>query len=143
MKTQSDSVGHPIFSLAATLLMTTLAACGGGGGSSNSGSPTSPTDGGTPTVTTTITIGAGGALPANIQVSVGQRVGFVNNSGRILQISSDPHPSHTDCPQINETGTLTSGQTGLTGAFTAVRTCGFHDHNDPDNASFRGSIVIR
>ncbi len=123
-----------------------LAACGGGStGTSHSGSPTSPSGpagGGPPTVTTNIVIGADGVAPASIQVSVGQRVTITNSGASTVQMSSDPHPTHTDCPQINALGTLAPGQAAQTAIFTAARTCGFHDHNDPENASLRGTIVI-
>jgi hypothetical protein len=58
-------------------------------------------------------------------------------------MSSDPHPVHTDCPAINAVNLLGPGQTKQTGAFPTARTCGFHDHDDPDNAAVKGSIVVR
>ena len=38
---------------------------------------------------------------------------------------------------------MTPGQTKLTGNLNTRRTCGFHDHNLPDNQSLQGSIVIQ
>lgn len=132
--------------MAAATIVSMAACSGGSSGSNYGGSPTSPsspaTGGGTPTVTTAITIGAAGVAPANIQVTIGQRVTVTNNSGRTVDLSSDPHPVHTDCPQVNELGALAPGQSRQTGIFAAARTCGFHDHNDPENASLRGSILI-
>lgn len=120
-----------------------LAACGGGGGG---GSPTTPggTGGGTPGASgATITIGNGRVTPASVTISAGQSVTFVNNDGRGHNIASDPHPTHTDCPAINAVGNIINGQTRLTNALTTRRTCGFHDHDDPDNANFRGAIVVQ
>jgi hypothetical protein len=38
---------------------------------------------------------------------------------------------------------LTAGQSRTSGNFNTARTCGFHDHNLPDNANLKGSIVIQ
>jgi hypothetical protein len=67
---------------------------------------------------------------------------FINNDSRSHQMSSDPHPDHTDCPEINQVGFLNPGERRETGNLVAVRTCGFHDHNEPDNARWRGRIVV-
>lgn len=124
-------------------LLAMLAACGGGGGS-----PTGPSGGGggggTPGPSgATITIGAGGVSPAQVTISVGQSVTFVNNSGGTRNINSDPHPAHTDCPAVNGAGVIANGQTRTTNAFTAARSCGYHDHDDPDTARWKGTIVVQ
>ena len=33
---------------------------------------------------------------------------------------------------MNDVGFMTPGQTKLTGNLNTVRTCGYHDHNQPD-----------
>jgi plastocyanin len=119
------------------------AACGGG-----SGGPTDPGSGGGggggAQSGATITIGANGAVsPAQVTINTGQAVTFVNNSNRTRNVTSDPHPVHTDCPAVNSVNLLAPGQTKQTGAFTTARTCGFHDHDDPDNTAVQGAIVIR
>lgn len=58
-------------------------------------------------------------------------------------MNSNPHPEHTDCIEINQVGFLSAGQSRQTGNLNTVRTCGFHDHDDPDNSRWKGSIVIR
>ncbi len=125
--------------LAAVLL---LASCGGGS-SSTPTSPTTPGTPGTPTVTTTITITATGVSPKDIQVSPGARVTFVNNDTRAHQMTSDPHPEHTDCSEINQVGVLAPGQSRQTGNLNTVRTCGFHDHDLPAVSNLTGTVVIR
>ena len=67
----------------------------------------------------------------------------INNDSRSHDMSSDPHPAHTDCPSMNAVGNIWPGQTKLTNAFTTARTCGFHDHDNPDNAALIGRIVIQ
>jgi hypothetical protein len=120
----------------------TAAACGGG-----SGGPTDPGGSGcsgTAQSGATITIGANGAVsPSQVSIERCQTVTFTNNSSQTRNMSSDPHPVHTDCPAINAVNLLGPGQTKQTGAFPTARTCGFHDHDDPDNAAVKGSIVVR
>ena len=128
----------------------TLAACGGGsdsgGGTPSSPSPT-PTPMPMPTPTpgggTTITVTSSGASPRTLTVPAGSRVTFVNNDSRAHEMNSDPHPSHTDCPELNQVGFLSAGQSRQTGNLNTVRTCGFHDHGRSTNTSLQGTIVIR
>jgi hypothetical protein len=111
-----------------------LASCGGGS------SPTTPAPG---PAQPTVTISASGTVTPAITVSPGARVLFVNGDSRPHEMGSDPHPDHTDCPEINQVGLLTPGQRRETGNLNSVRTCGFHDHRDPSNTALRGTIVIR
>jgi len=112
-----------------------VAACGGNDGPAAPSPPDNPNR---------ITISAAGiASPSELVVAPGARVLFINNHAQRHQMSSDPHPEHTDCPEINQVGLLTQGQTRETGNLVAVRTCRFHDHDNPDNAALRGRIVIR
>ena len=67
---------------------------------------------------------------------------FVNNSGAVREMSSDPHPIHTDCPPINQVGPLNVGQGRETGVFPSARGCGYHDHGDPTNPLWWGSITV-
>jgi hypothetical protein len=57
-------------------------------------------------------------------------------------MASDPHPEHTQCPEIN-VGFIQPGQSGLTQNLNNRSTCGFHDHNQPSNTSLRGTIRIQ
>lgn len=128
---------------AAAALLALAVSCGDNGGSGG-GSPTAPSGGNPAPSGATITIGSNGAVsPAQVSISTGQSVTFVNNDSRSHEMASDPHPTHTNCPSINAVGVLAAGQTRLTNSFTSAGSCGFHDHNDPNNASLRGSITIR
>lgn len=114
-----------------------LSSCGGSGG-------TSPTVPNPPADTYRITIGADGvASPTELVVPPGTRVLFTNNHNVAHDMTSDPHPEHTNCPEINQVGLLQSGQSRETGNLVTSRTCGFHDHNDFTNRSLQGRIVIR
>ena len=111
--------------------------CGGGGGGGNPGGP-SPSDN-----PYQLTISAAGVIsPKELVVPPGSRVLFINNHSR-HNMTSDPHPEHNDCPEINQVGVLTQGQRRETGNLIVVRTCGVHDHDDPDNANVLARIVIR
>ena len=136
--------------VAVVAVLAAAAACGGGGG----GSPTAPSDGGGTggggtggggsTATNTITIGSDGRVsPANITIAVGTRVTFVNNHNRNHDMASDPHPSHEDCPPMDQVGFLTPGQSKTSGNFNTVRRCGFHDHNEPSTTGLQGTITIQ
>ncbi len=94
------------------------------------------------TVAATITITATGVSPSSVTVSPGQRVTFVNNDTRPHDMASDPHPAHTDCPEVNA-GFIQPGQSGTTQNLNRVRTCGFHDHNQDTNTSLQGTIRIQ
>lgn len=132
---------------AAAVMAASLAACGGGGGST----PTTPTPspgagggGGPVTNTATVTIGSDGRVtPTTVTITAGGRVTFVNNHNQAHDMNSDPHPEHTDCPEIDQVGFLTPGQSRATGNLNVVRTCGFHDHNQPTNTGLLGRIVIQ
>ena len=132
---------HDCRHAAVALGLSFLMACGDGDGGTT---PTTPSGGSPGPSGATITVSASGAVsPSSVSISVGQSVTFVNNNSRSHQLASDPHPSHVNCPSINALGTLAAGQTRLTNSFGAAATCGFHDHNDPDNNSLKGTITIR
>ena len=115
-------------------------ACGGSSSSSTSPSPTTCTASST---STTITIANRAVCPQNITVPRGTQVTFVNQDSVRHQMDSDPHPEHTDCPEINQVGNLEPGQSRQTGNLNIARRCGFHDHLNDAMASLRGSITIQ
>lgn len=118
----------------------------GSGGSGSSTTPTDPTPptGGNPPTAVTITIDASGQVtPSNVTIALGGRVTMVNNHNQPHDMSSDPHPEHTDCVEINQIGFLTPGQSRTSGNLNTRRTCGFHDHNQPNVTRLQGRIVIQ
>jgi plastocyanin len=113
-----------------------VAACGGGG----STTPTPPPQ----TNPNVITIGSNGAVsPKDLTVAPGARVVFVNNHSRRHDMTSDDHPDHLECPPLNQVGLLNPGQSRESGNLVTVRTCGFHDHDNPGDANLQGTITIR
>jgi plastocyanin len=124
------------------LVLMTIAWCGACGGG-RSGSPASPSPAPGGAATPTITITTAGVSPREITIDQGQRVLFVNQDTRDHNMASDPHPTHTDCPAINQVGFIRPGQQKETGNFTEPGTCGYHDHDRPESTALRGRIVIR
>jgi plastocyanin len=111
-----------------------LASCGGN-------APTTPSPSANPNQI--VITSAGAVSPPEIVVAPGSRVLFVNRDSRRHQMSSDPHPEHDLCPEINQVGLLQTGESKETGNLVTVRTCTYHDHENPGSASLKGRIVIR
>src|ERR1044072_1885392 len=110
--------------LVSLMVLCVLSACGDGD-STPAPSPNNPY---------VVTVSASGITsPKELTVPPGTRVLFRNSDSRRHDMTSDPHPDHLDCPELNQVGLLNSGQSRETGNLVAVRTCGFHDHDDPRN----------
>ena len=132
---------NPILMAVAAVALT-AAACGGD--STTPTTPTTPTPPGGGTSTATITINTDGRVsPASVTIAVGGRVTFVNNHTTSHDMSSDPHPEHTDCPAMAQVGFLSPGQQRTSGNFTVARTCGFHDHNRELDTGLQGRIIVQ
>jgi plastocyanin len=122
-------------SLTLAIVIALLAACGGGG------SPPAPSPGDNPNQ---MVVSSSGVLtPSEITIPAGSRVLFINNHSRPHQMASDPHPEHNACPEMDQVGILGPGQRRETGNFVTAKTCGLHDHDDFENDSLKGRIVIR
>ena len=75
--------------------------------------------------------------PTQTTVKAGQSITFANRTSRQIQVDSDPHPAHTDDPELN-VGTISAGQSKTitvkkTGSF------GIHDHLNP---SMKARVTI-
>lgn len=80
-----------------------------------------------------------GFVPAQLDIQRGASAVFVNQSSRDLLVDSDPHPTHTSFPAMNQTQVLHAGQT-VTILFDAEgQNVGYHNHL---HASDRGTIRI-
>jgi plastocyanin len=124
-------------SLLAVTACLALCACGGGGTTPSPQPQPQPN----PNV---ITISASGVVsPKDLTVSPGARVLFVNNDSRRHDMTSDDHPDHLECPALNQVGLLNPGQSRESGNLVTIRTCGFHDHENPSQATLQGTITVR
>jgi plastocyanin len=128
--------------LTCALLSLLVSACGGNDNPNSPSGGSGGGGGGGGTVAGTITITAAGVSPKSITVAAGSRVTFVNNDSRPHDMNSNPHPEHTDCPEIN-VGFIAAGASGTTQNLTRVRSCGYHDHNQPEVVALQGTIVIQ
>jgi plastocyanin len=124
------------FAAITVTIAVTLPACGGGGYPS----PSAPSGGAT--VGATVTLTANGVSDASPRIAVGQKVRFTNNDSRLHTLYTTPHILHSDCPALNEIGTLQPGQSGESGVLNERRGCGFHDHSNPDDMRFRGQVLV-
>ena len=119
-----------------------IAACAVTAAGCGSDSPSSPSGGNDGTVAATLTITASGISPKTVTVPVGSRVTIVNNDTRAHDVNSDPHPEHTQCPALN-VGVLTASQSRTSQNLTTTRSCGMHDHSDPDNSLWKATITVQ
>jgi|SRR5215475_6952952 len=128
--------------VAVALALNACSSSSGPSSSSGSGSPTTPPS--DAVSTNTITINNNVVTPKNIKVARGSQVTFINNDTVAHEMFSDPHPDHTDCPEINQVGFLSPGKSLQTGNMISNRSvCGFHDHGLPNVAGLQGSITIQ
>ncbi len=86
---------------------------------------------------TVITYSDGGYSPSKITVHSGDKVIIKNASSHGMQFDSDPHPVHTNNPELN-VGEVDGGEQM---SFTVDKkgTYGYHNHLNPAQT---GSIVV-
>ena len=87
---------------------------------------------------TTITYTNDGFSPSELTVNSGTTVTIKNESDKVLQLNSDPHPQHIGNPELN-VGTISPGKT-TTFTVTTTGSHGYHNHlNDSDT----GTLIVR
>jgi plastocyanin len=85
----------------------------------------------------TITYTNEGFNRQSLTVKAGTTVTITNNSSRVLQFNSDPHPEHTDNSELN-IGNINPGQSkSLTVSKTGSH--GFHNHANDDHT---GTLIV-
>ena len=95
-----------------------------------------------PSPAATIRIGPSGVDPREVRIERWNYVTFVNADSRPQAIASDPVDLHSQCPALNRVGVIPPGESRESGTLTDRTSCGFHDHNDPADASLKGRIVV-
>lgn len=88
-------------------------------------------------VAATITYDGNTFTSSTDRVAAGSKIKVVNNSTTELDFDSDPHPVHTDNPELNQ-GDIEAGDS-RTFTVTTKGKWGFHNHH---NASQRGDITV-
>ena len=114
-----------------------LTACGAWGRS-----PTAPEPAPAPSGPT-VTITGSGLSSRAVEIPVGGRLTIVNNDSVSHEMGSDPHPSHEDCPELNQIGMLEPGRARTSGNLVEAGTCGMHDHLRPLVTSLQLRVTIR
>lgn len=89
-------------------------------------------------VAATITYDSSGFSPASVTVKSGDKVEIKNTSSNDVQVQSNPHPLHTDDPDLN-VGVISAGQS-TTFTVTKTGSFGYHNHLDPSQT---GKITIQ
>ncbi len=98
-------------------------------------SPSGPTQ---PAQEQTVTITADGFNPATITIKAGTKVTWINKSGAIVSINSNPHPIHTDYSPLN-LGTVQDGAS-VSLTFDKPGTYKYHNHLNPSQT---GTVVVQ
>lgn len=115
-----------------------ISACGWGKSPTAPGSPDPPGNTGF-----SIAITSAGLSQRSIEIPVGGRLTITNSDSVAHDMGSDPHPSHEDCPELNQIGMLQPGQSRSSGNLVEARICGMHDHLRPLVTSLHLRITIR
>ena len=130
------TAGGVIFAMVTTFIL----GCGG----SSTPSSTAPTTGCTPSSSpNTLVIQNNTICPQALTVTRGSQITVLNSDSRTHEMDSDPHPEHSDCPELNQVGFLSPGQSKQSGNLNTARRCGMHDHGSPDTGSLKAVITIQ
>jgi hypothetical protein len=128
----------------ATALAAGIALVAGCGGSSSSSGTTGPSGGCTASANpNTLVIQNNTICPQALTVTRGTLITILNSDSRTHEMDSDPHPEHTDCPELNQIGFLNPGQSKQSGNLNIARRCGLHDHASPDTAGLKAVVTIQ
>lgn len=85
----------------------------------------------------TLTYSKDGFSPTEVAVKANETIKIVNQSSSTLDFSSDPHPTHTNNPELN-VGDIAPGESA-TFTVSKAGTWGFHNHYSPNH---HGSVVV-
>jgi plastocyanin len=90
------------------------------------------------TTTATISYTSNGFAQSTVTVKSGSEITITNSASVTAQPASDPHPQHTDNPELNF-GDIAAGQS-KTITVTQAGTWGVHDHYQP---SKKMTIIVQ
>jgi hypothetical protein len=124
---------------AAAIALVAALSCGG-----SSSPSTGPTGTCTPSANpNTLVLMNNAVCPQTLTVTRGSILTITNQDSRTHEMASDPHPEHTDCPELNSIGFLSAGQSRTSGNLNTARSCGIHDHNNSSSAALKATITIQ
>ena len=90
-----------------------------------------------PQNSSTVQVTSTGYQPMNLTIKAGTTVTWINNSGTVVTVSSNDHPTHLLYPPLNLGKFSDGGQMSLT--FDAPGTYGYHNHLNPSQT---GTITV-
>jgi hypothetical protein len=122
---------------AAALALAAARSCGGSSSTGPSGTCTPSTN------PNTLVVMNNAVCPSAITVARGGQLTIINQDSTSHDMTSDPHPEHTDCPELNAIGFLNPGQTRSSNNLNTARRCGMHDHINPNSTALRATITIQ
>jgi hypothetical protein len=123
---------------AAAIALATALSCGGKSSSSTAPSGTCTPSGNA----NTLVLMNNSICPQALTVSLGSQLTIINQDSNTHEMASDPHPEHTDCPEIT-IGFLSPGQSRQSNNLNTARRCGIHDHNNSTSAALKATITIQ
>jgi plastocyanin len=90
-----------------------------------------------------VSITASGVKPQVLHLDAPVTVTFTNNDSVAHRFESAPELNYGDCPEMNQLGTLQSGEVGTVvlskgGGFI----CTYHEAAGPTDLAFKGALVI-
>lgn len=85
-----------------------------------------------------VNITSKGFEPKTLTIGVDTTVTWINKSGSVVSINSDPHPVHTAYPPLN-LGTVDDSKS-VSLIFDKPGTYGYHNHLQP---SQKGTIIVQ
>ncbi len=88
-----------------------------------------------------VQIVSGQLQPKAVTVTAGTTLVFKNSDTTSHQISSDPHPTHTDLAGFDVGPIAPGGSASFT--FTKIGSWGYHDHLDAFNANLQGTVIVQ
>ncbi|HBB76536.1 MAG: hypothetical protein A2186_00695 [Candidatus Levybacteria bacterium RIFOXYA1_FULL_41_10] len=86
---------------------------------------------------TEVTLSETGFSPKTITIKAGDKVIWINNSGKMATVNSNPHPIHTSYKELN-LGNFDDGEK-LELVFPNAGTYNYHNHL---NASQGGTVIV-
>lgn len=86
----------------------------------------------------TINLTKDGFEPNEVTIKAGTKVNFVNNSGQLAAVDSDPHPVHTSYTPLNLGNITLNNSKSL--VFDTPGTYHYHNHLNPSQT---GTIIVQ
>jgi hypothetical protein len=131
------NVSSLIGSAAAAIALAAALSCGGSSSTGPSGTCTPSSN------PATLVVMNNAICPQAITVTRGTQLTIINQDSQTHDMTSDPHPEHTDCPELNQIGFLSTNQSRTSGNLNTARRCGMHDHSNPNSNALKATITIQ